>query len=64
MCCRGFAERVLANGTDFFQRYHEQRGDKDVDVTQWQALPVLGEVRELRYVSPVHVSTYSPQSGD
>ena len=39
----------------FFYRYHTQRGDKEVAVSPWQAHPVIGEVRELRFISPVSV---------
>ncbi len=39
----------------FFDRYHKQRGDRDVAVSPWQAHPVIGEVRELKFISPVSV---------
>ena len=53
--CRGFCQRVVHPDSGFFFRYHTQRGDKEVAVSPWQAHPVIGEVRELRFISPVSV---------
>ena len=53
--CRGFCQRVVHPASAFFDRYHKQRGDKDIAVSPWQAHPVIGEVRELKFISPVSV---------
>ena len=57
---RGFCQRVVHPDSGFFYRYHTQRGDKEVAVSPWQAHPVIGEVRELRFISPVSVGIPFP----
>ena len=53
--CRGFCQRVVHPDSHFFDKYHQHRGDKEIAVSPWQAHPVIGEVRELKFISPVSV---------
>ena len=53
---RGVCQVVLHDDSSFLRRYHESRGDREIDVASWHAHPAIGEVREVKFLTRTKVT--------
>jgi len=45
--------KLFASDGGFVKQYHEQRGDKEIQVKDWSAHAQFGTIRELQYKAPL-----------
>ncbi|KAK9823329.1 hypothetical protein WJX72_001963 [[Myrmecia] bisecta] len=48
-----FCQRFLADQAQFFIDFHESRGDKKVQFSEWRQHAPLGRVRDLQFIAPI-----------
>jgi len=50
-----FFKIFYSDRSPFIKTYHEQRGDKELNVTKWTNSPQFGMIRDIQYFAPVKI---------